>query len=107
MLTLRDSLPILHKALETVRGQGMIEHRIEDFEGNRSHVRAHESCLNHVHRVAYRCDEHLRLKIVVVVDGDDILDQPHTVGRNVIETTHKGADIGRACLRCQQSCLST
>ena len=54
-------------------GQRMTDELVDDLEGNRAHVSAGQGRLEHVQRVARRGHKNLRVEIVIVEDGLDVV----------------------------------
>src|SRR5262245_15034375 len=83
-LALGDFLGILEEALEPHIRERMLEKLLDHLERHRCHVRADERCAHEVDRMADAGREHFRLVVVIVVDGDDLLDQLHAVAAGIV-----------------------
>ena len=80
----------------------MLEELPQDLLGHGAHVRPHTGGVHHVLGVTDGGDEDLGGEVIVLVDRDDVFDEPHTLGRDVVEPPHEGGDVGRARLRGQE-----
>lgn len=69
---------------------------LNDFQRHRSDVGAHQRGLNDVHRMADAGGKHFRFKLVVAEYLDDLFDEQHAVGTDIIEPADERADEGRA-----------
>src|SRR5216117_1180269 len=58
--------------------------------------------LHHVLRMAYAGHQHLRLEVVVPVDGHDVPDEPHAVLADVVQPPNEGTDAPGAGLGGQE-----
>src|SRR3954453_12319937 len=88
-------LPVLQEFLEADAGERMVEQRIDHRRWAGRDVGAHARRFDDVNRVTAARDEDFRGEVVVVVDLDDLLDQLHTVGPDVVEAADERADVGR------------
>ena len=77
----------------------MFDQLCDNVVRHRPDVRAHQRRFDNMHRVADTGDEHLRIESIIMVDRQDLLDQCHTIGADIIEPADKRADDICACLR--------
>src|SRR5687767_4332033 len=91
-------LPVLEEALQPDVGQRMLE-ALLDHRGRRGHhVRAHPRRFDDVNLMADAGDEDLRRVLEVVEDVDDLADQGHPGGADVVEPADERADVAGADL---------
>ena len=73
-------------------GQGMLNELVKDLEGQGRDVGPGQGGLEHVHGVAHRRDDDLRVVGVVVEDGDHLGHAVHAGLADVVEASHEGGD---------------
>ena len=71
----------------------MAEELLENGRRNGGHVGAHHGGIEHVDGVAQGRHEDLRLKAVVVVDADDLLDQVHPDRARIVQWADRRGDV--------------
>ncbi len=59
-------------------------------------MRADEGGIEHVNRGADACHQYLRREIVVFVNRADLFNKIHANVRDIVQATHKWADVGGA-----------
>src|SRR4030042_624890 len=89
-------LPVLEEALQAAVGERVLEKRVEDARRHGADVGAHPGRLQDVHRVAQAGGEDLAVEVVVVEDLDDVGDELHARGRDVVEAADEGRDVAGA-----------
>src|SRR5574339_265803 len=87
--SLRNFLPVREKLLQADVRERMLRELQENRERTCRDVRAHPSCLLYVHRVTNRRDEDLGRELVMTIDVEDLADELHAIGRNVVEAAHE------------------
>src|SRR5687767_12610438 len=91
-------LPVLEEPFQPDVGQRMLE-ALLDHRGRRGHdIRAHPRRFDDVNRMADAGDEHLGRVLEVVEDVDDLADQGHAGGADVVEPADERADVAGAHL---------
>src|SRR5688572_16830472 len=94
-------LPVLEEALQPDVGERMLEALLDHRRRRGHHVGTHPRRLDHVDRMADTGDQHLGRVLEVVEDVDDLADQAHPGGADVVEPADERADIAGAHLRRQ------
>jgi len=96
------SVPVGEELLEADVGQRMLNQLLIDTIGHGTYVSPGQRRFNDMHRVPYTCDQNFGFEIVVVVDRDDLPNEFHPVGADIIEASNKWRDAPGARFRCQQ-----
>src|SRR6266542_2701105 len=86
----RDLLAILDELLEPDVGERVVDELLDHFERHGADVGAELSRLKHVDRAAHAGHEHFRVEPIVLVDGDDLLDELHPFVRCIVDATDEG-----------------
>ena len=95
--------PVLKELLKAAIRQRVVDQRLDDRGRGRHHMRAHFGGFNDMHRVADTGDQHLRFELgVVVVDGDNILNQRQAIRAHIIEAANEGGDECGPCFGGEQ-----
>src|SRR5438128_5285912 len=95
-------LPVFEELLEADVRERMVEQLIDDGRRARRDVGAEACRLDDVDRMTAARDEDLGREVVVRVDLDDVANQLHAVGRDVVEPSDERADVAGADLRGEQ-----
>src|SRR5439155_10852200 len=95
-------LPVCQEFLQADVGQWMLDELLEGGKRHGADVPADLGGLHHVLRMAYAGHQHLRLEVVVPVDGHDVPDEPHAVLADVVQPPNEGTDAPGAGLGGQE-----
>ena len=97
-------LPVREERGKAFVRQRMADKGLEYRRRHRGNIRADFRRFNDVQRMTDRGDQHLRMQCVgiVVVDGDDLIDQPHAIGRNIIKPANERRNVSCSRLGRQQ-----
>ena len=84
---------ILKKPRQTDVRQRVLEQLSDDFERDGRNMRADERRLYEVRRITHTRRQNFRRKIVVVIDGDNLLHQVHAISPSIINATNEGRNV--------------
>ena len=82
-------------------GEGVVQQVEKRLERHRGHVGSGQGGLLYVGGMADRGRQEIGVEVIVVVDLNDLLDQFHAAGRDVVDATDEGADVVGPGLRRQ------
>src|SRR5690349_19372731 len=99
---LKDFVVVFQELIEPFISERMIEQHIYHFERHRANVSAGLRRFHHVQWGTERGRQHLRRKVVVPVDSDDVSNEIHSFGADVIQASNERADNICAGLRRKQ-----
>src|SRR4029453_2654274 len=94
--------PILQELLQADVGERMVEHLLDYRRRAGGDVGAQLGRFDDVNGMTAAGDEDFRRELVVAVDRDDLANELHAVGGDVVEAADERADERRARLRRQQ-----
>ena len=95
-------IPVCKKLLDSDIGEGMFCQLGNDLKRNCGNIRTDKGCIQDVLRTPDACDDDLALVAIIVIDGDDILNQIHARVADIIQAADKGTDVGGSGLRGQK-----
>ena len=87
---LAGAFPVRNEGGQTLVGQRMLVECRQHLWRQGDDIGAEKGGVDDMLRSADRGDENLRRKIILVVDGADLLDQPHAVLPDVVEASDEG-----------------
>src|SRR5678815_4195431 len=93
-----DLLPVLEEVGKANIGERMFEKLFDDLERHCRDVRADPRGFDHVQRMTDARREYLCFELIIVEDLANLLDQPHPVVPDVVQSTQERTDKARTRL---------
>ena len=78
--------------------QGMLEQAGNDTQRTGNHIRSDLRTLDQVHIMADGGRKDFRIKVIVLINEGDLLNQFQTIKGDVVQPANKGRHIGSSCL---------
>ena len=95
---LSDALLVSDEGCETAIGERVLEQPEDSLERAGGYVSTDAHTVDDVLGVTDTSGEHLGVKTIGLEGLYDVGDERYTIRADVVETTHKGRDIGSPCL---------